>query len=82
MCAFNSRRSGFLVTVIRAKHSLLANWTPALRRQNHTTSPSASAPFVKSAAASTASGPNVRDDGQRPSLEGPDDGLYKVICDF
>jgi uncharacterized Fe-S cluster protein YjdI len=63
-----------------------ANLTPASRRQDHTTSPSASAPFVSmpliahrpksalpshvlpDAAASTASRPNVRDDGQRPSL--------------
>ena len=59
--------------------------TPASRRQDHTTSPSASAPFVSTpfdrsrvktrpaitcvpdAAASTASRPHVRDDGQRPS---------------
>jgi hypothetical protein len=68
--------------------------TPASRRQNHTTSPSASASFVSvlcdrsretrpaipsapDAAASTASRPNVRDDGQRPS-EGWDGGSYEV----
>ena len=45
-----------------------ANLTPASRRQDHTTSPSASALFVKSASASTAARSNVRDDGQRPSL--------------
>src|SRR6266404_3052519 len=33
---------------------LLENLTPASRRQNHTTSPYASAPFVKGASASTA----------------------------
>src|SRR6202521_6113358 len=44
-----------------------ANLTPASRRQDHTTSPSALAPFVKGAATSTASRPYVRDDGQRPS---------------
>ena len=44
-----------------------ANLTPASRRQDHTTSPSASAPFVKGASASTASRSNVRDDGRRPS---------------
>src|ERR1700680_1433597 len=43
-----------------------ANLTPASRRQDHTSSPSASAPFVKGASASTASRPNVRDDGRRP----------------
>ncbi|MEA2917500.1 MAG: hypothetical protein QOJ15_9581 [Bradyrhizobium sp.] len=36
---------------------LSANLTPASGRQDHTTSPSASAPFVKSASASTASRP-------------------------
>src|SRR5258705_3306863 len=36
---------------------LLADLTPASGRQNHTTSPSASAPFVTRAAASTASRP-------------------------
>src|SRR6202047_5671282 len=39
-----------------------ANLTPASRRQDHTTSPSALAPFVKGAAASTSSRTNVRDD--------------------
>jgi hypothetical protein len=49
--------------------------TPASGRQDHTTSPYASASFVRAqkarddAAASTASRPNVRDDGQRPSFE-------------
>src|SRR5438045_8701971 len=38
-----------------------ANLTPASRRQDHTTSPSASAPFVSAAFASTASRTNVRD---------------------
>jgi hypothetical protein len=36
--------------------------------------------FVKSAAASTASGPNVRDDGQRPSLKDRTAADMKVIC--
>jgi hypothetical protein len=40
--------------------------TPASGRQDHTTSPSAPAPFVKSAAASTASRTNVRDDRDTP----------------
>src|SRR5260370_5770624 len=56
--------------------------TRASRRQDHTTSPSALALFVKSAAASIASRPNVRDDGQRPSLRGQDSGGYKVIWVF
>jgi hypothetical protein len=57
---------GFFVTIIRVMRSIIANLTPASGRQNHTTSPSASAPFVDSASTSTASHPNVRDDGQRP----------------
>jgi hypothetical protein len=46
---------GFLATVIGAMRSIVANLTPASRRRNHTTSPSALAPFVKGAFASTAS---------------------------
>jgi hypothetical protein len=48
---------------------LLKNLTPASRRQDHTTSPSATSARSSSAPrASTASDPNVRDDGQRPSF--------------
>ena len=43
------------------------NLTPASRRQDHTTSPSASAPFVKSASASTASRPASVTIASRPS---------------
>src|ERR1700733_528384 len=43
-----------------------ANLTPASRRQDHTASPSAHAPFVKGAFASTASRSNVRDDRETP----------------
>jgi hypothetical protein len=42
--------------------------TPASGRQDHTPSPSALAPFVKSAAASTASRINVRDDRDTPLM--------------
>src|SRR6201996_9181186 len=49
----------FLVTGLcchhRPREGCLENLTPASGRQNHTTSPSASALFVKSASASTAS---------------------------
>ena len=45
---------------------LLKNLTPASRRQDHTTSPSAFAPFVKGASTSTASRTNVRDDRETP----------------
>jgi hypothetical protein len=40
--------------------------TPTSRRQDHTTWPSASAPFVKGASASTASRPTYRDDREPP----------------
>src|SRR6476620_7999156 len=56
---------GFLVTVTGGK--LPADLTPASRRQDHTSSPYVSAPFVRSASTSTATRPNVRDDGRRPS---------------
>jgi hypothetical protein len=47
--------------------SIIADLMPASGHQDHTTSPSASGAFVKALSASTASHPNVRDDGQRPS---------------
>src|SRR4029077_18995382 len=56
---------GFLVTV--TSRILPRGLTPASRRQNHTTSPSASRPFVKGPSASTASRPAFRDDRERPS---------------
>jgi hypothetical protein len=55
----------------------LANLTPASGRQDHTTSPSASALFVKSASASTASHPDVRDDGQRPLVRDETPGISR-----
>ncbi len=47
---------------------LLKDLTPASGRQDHTTSPSASALFVNSASASTASHRNVRDDREPPLI--------------
>src|SRR5258707_14873713 len=52
-----------------------ANLTPASRRQDHTTSPSALAPFVKGAAASIASRTNVRDDRETPLSMGGTAGV-------
>jgi hypothetical protein len=63
---------GFLATVIGGVAS--ANLTPASGCQDHMTSPSASALFVKSAAASTASRPYVRDDRETPLCVGRDGG--------
>ena len=52
-------RSGLFVTVI--SRLLGADLTPASRRQDHTTSPSASAPFVTCAARVHRIPPRVRD---------------------
>src|SRR3979411_1627017 len=60
---------------------LLKNLTPASGRQDHTPSPSASAPFVIGASASTASRPTSVTIANRPSV-GRDGGGYKVICAF
>ncbi len=53
------------------------NLTPASRRQNHTTSPSAFAPFVKGASASTASRPASVTIAIRPSV-GRDGEIYTI----
>jgi len=57
-----------------------ANLTPASGRRDHTTSPYASAPFVKSASASTASHRAFRDDREPPLLSGETGRFYPVIC--
>src|ERR1700686_2922663 len=59
-------RSGLFVPVIL--RLLGADLTPASRRQNHTTSPSASAPFVKCAARVHRIPPRVRDVRNAPLL--------------
>src|SRR5258708_2481979 len=51
---------------------LLADLTPALGRQNHTTSPSATAPSSLAPPASTASRPAFRDDREPPLCLGRD----------
>jgi hypothetical protein len=61
---------------------LLKNLTPASRRQDHTTSPSASKTLSSLAPpASIASNPASVTIAIRP-LSGVDGGGYKVICDF
>src|SRR6202040_3180658 len=60
------RRSGFLVTV--AGGVLTANLTPASRRQDHTTLPSASSPIVHRRIRVHRIPPRVRDIAQRPSV--------------
>src|SRR5258707_6324753 len=58
---------------------LLKNLTPASGRQDHTTLPSASAPFVIGASASTASRPASVTIANRPSV-GRDGKSYSLIC--
>jgi hypothetical protein len=66
--------TGFVVTVASVMRRILAGLTPASGRQDHTTSPYATIavrPALKGACdiiASTASHPNVSNDGQRPSF--------------
>ena len=57
----------------RRRKLLSADLTPGSGRQDHTISPSASVPSVKDTSTSTATRPNVRDDGQRPSGGTKDD---------
>jgi hypothetical protein len=64
---------GLFVTVAGGIAS--ANLTPASRRQDHTTSPSAPVPFVSSTSASTASRPAFVTIAIAPRL-GRDGGAY------
>src|SRR4030081_2872624 len=66
LISHSPRRSGFLVTV--AGGVLTANLTPASRRQDHTTLPSASAPIVHRRLRVHRIPPRVRDVAQRPSV--------------
>jgi hypothetical protein len=75
MCESNSRRSGFLASVADGVNS--ANLTPASRRQDHTASPSALAPFVIGAISVHRIPSRVRDD-REPPLWG--DGMA-AICE-
>ena len=64
LIARSSRRSGCLASVARGVTS--TNLTPASRRQNHASSPSASVPFVIGTSASTASRPAFVTIASRP----------------
>jgi hypothetical protein len=59
--------------------SIIADLTPALGRQDHTTSPYALAPFVIGTSASTASRPAFRDDREPPLLVGRDERIIQAI---
>ncbi len=60
------RGTGFLAPVIGAMRSIIANLTPASRRRDHATSPSAKMPFVLRHLASTAARLAFRDDRDTP----------------
>ena len=72
--------TGSLATVLREKLSFSQNLTPAPGRQDHTTSPYASATLVSCAAASTASRPNVRDDRETPLFRAGMARVVALIC--
>ena len=65
-----SPENGSFASVAREMLSLLADLTPAPRRQNHTTSPYASATLVSRGLGVHRISPRVSDDGQRPSSRG------------
>ena len=68
-------RAGLVVTVAGGIAS--ANLTPASGRQDHTTSPYASVPFVEGTSASTASHPALVTIAKRPSYR---DGTKSLYC--
>ena len=68
LMAYSPRRSGCLASVAPEKRLLLTNLTPASRRQDHTSSPSASAPFVIGTSRVHRIPPRVRDDREPPLM--------------
>ena len=62
--------NGSFASVARQQLSPPADLTPAPRRQNHTTSPYASATLVSYGLGVHRISPRVSDDGQRPSSRG------------
>ena len=73
-------RSGFLVTI--AREACSANLTPASRRQDHTTSPSASGAPVLRTLRGHRIQPRVRDGRDTPLEWGGRGGLLRLICFF
>ena len=60
--------------------SIIANLTPTLGRQDHTLSSYAGLRIVTRKPASTATCPDVSDDGRRPLFSGQDGRIEPVIC--
>jgi hypothetical protein len=82
LMSYSPRRSGFFVTVTLEKlasHELDAGVEAS---GPHDFAVRKKALSSLALPASTASRPNVRDDGQRPSLRGRDSRTYRVICAF
>ena len=77
----SSRRSAFL-SPSPLRSVLLGNLTPAPRRQNHTTSPSAGSALVFGAARVHRILSRVRDDLEPPLQWDRTGRIIKVICDF
>src|SRR6202012_4511112 len=75
----SSALSPVIGLVCHRRRRFLANLTPASRRQDHTTSPSASGALVRSAISVHRIPPHVRDDRETP-LDW--DGMAKVYCCF
>ena len=68
--------NGSFASVARETLSLLVDLTPAPRRQNHTTSPYASATLVSRDLGVHRIPPRIRDDRERPSSCGDDRRSY------
>jgi hypothetical protein len=74
------RRSGSFATV--ASRTCPRNLTPASRRQDHTTSPSASGALVRSTLRVHRIPPHVRDDRETPLQRGGMAANISMICSF
>ena len=74
-----SPENGSFASVAPEKLSFLVDLTPAPRRQNHTTSPYASAALVSRSIGVHRISPRVRDDGRRPSSRGETGILMPLI---
>ena len=81
--ARSPRRSGYLlVTVILREVLLPADLTPTSRRQDHTSSPSASVALVSRNVSVHRIPPRVRDDRDPPLSSGETGREYRLICHF
>jgi len=71
--------NGSFASVADKTLSHLEGLTPAPRRQNHTTSPYASAILVRHGIGVHRTSPRVSDDGQRPSSRGETSAVMPLI---